>query len=88
MENPSDISGILPDGQFSTDSRFYFCCRSDGSSSTPIDMPSDEPFILFPTTKNCQEMLGQKLQNMNEMFQKSKFLLPTYSIFVGNCQMI
>ncbi|XP_022328869.2 uncharacterized protein LOC111127870 [Crassostrea virginica] len=60
MENPSDISGILPDGQFSTDSRFYFCCRSDGSSSTPIDMPSDEPFILFPTTKNCQEVLGMK----------------------------
>lgn len=58
LENPSNISGILPDGQFESDSRFYFCCRSDGSTSSPVNLPSGEPFIIFPSTRYCQEVTG------------------------------
>lgn len=55
---PSDFYGILPDGQFSRDARFYFCCRGDGKTKTPITLPSEEPFILFADTSSCQKVSG------------------------------
>ncbi|XP_048737046.2 uncharacterized protein LOC125652118 [Ostrea edulis] len=55
---PSDFYGILPDGHFSRDTRFYFCCRSDGATRATIILPSKEPFILFPTSSTCQEVSG------------------------------
>lgn len=58
MQNPSNFSGILPDGQFESDSRFYFCCRDDGSRDNPISLPSGEPFNVFPSSRYCQEVAG------------------------------
>ncbi|XP_062605027.1 uncharacterized protein LOC134266832, partial [Saccostrea cucullata] len=76
--NPSDILGVLPDGHFTTDTRFYFCCRGDGSTSSPVVLPSKEPFILFPDTSACQQVAGMsssmqylRIKNGKELLHKS-----------------
>lgn len=57
--------GALPDGiwgyNISSDTRYFFCCRSDGpSTSTPIVLPFKKPFYLFkaPKEDKCQEVKG------------------------------
>ncbi|XP_061168908.1 uncharacterized protein LOC133178176 [Saccostrea echinata] len=75
--NPSDIFGILPDGQFSDDTRFYFCCRSDGSTSIAVNLPSEEPFILFPVTSGCQQVSGMGSSKQYLRIKNGKELLHT-----------
>ena len=36
-----------------------FCCRLDGWMSVDLELPSDQPFILFPNAmKACQTVKG------------------------------
>ncbi|XP_061193575.1 uncharacterized protein LOC133201786 [Saccostrea echinata] len=74
---PSDLFGILPDGQFLNDTRFYFCCRSDGSTSNPVILPSKEPFILFPETSTCQQVAGMDSNKQYLRIKNEKDLLHT-----------
>lgn len=77
LKNPSNISGILPDGQFESDSRFYFCCRGDGSTSSSINLPSSEPFIMFPSSRYCQEVTGMSSSRQFLRIKNDKELLHT-----------
>ncbi len=52
------VPGALPDGTFGVDTSFYFCCRSDGSADTVMDLPVNKPFILFRYGGRCQQVRG------------------------------
>ena len=46
-DNRNSDSGILPDGSYDSNTRIYFCCRSDGFATNEIILPTDEPFVLY-----------------------------------------
>jgi hypothetical protein len=52
--------GDLPDGDFTTKTGLYFCCRKDGSVLTEIILPKDENFVLFMENgeTECQTVRG------------------------------
>jgi len=46
-----------PDGVFNDNTRIKFCCRKDGHYRSPISMPRDFSYTLFPhTVKECQRV--------------------------------
>ena len=50
-------NGILPDGQYGTDTKIYYCCRTQGYWYDPIDLPVSTPIFLLPyKSKNCQRV--------------------------------
>lgn len=59
-EELSTANGTLPDGIYSHDTSFYFCCRDDGKLDVPIVLPKERPFILFvdSSADKCQEVRG------------------------------
>ena len=60
-KNDNFVSGVLPDGTYSKDTVMYFCCRSDGSTETPIELPMREPFFLLKHSSSCQAVLGMRV---------------------------
>ena len=52
----------MPYGNYYHNTRIYFCCRNDGSTTTPIILPANRPFILMPTNRGreCQAVLGMR----------------------------
>lgn len=62
-EELSTANGTLPDGIYSHDTSFYFCCRDDGKLDVPIVLPKERPFILFvdSSADKCQEVRGEQL---------------------------
>lgn len=57
-KNDNSASGVLPDGTYSKDTLMYFCCRSDGSAETPIELPMRQPFFLLKHSRKCQAVMG------------------------------
>lgn len=74
LDRGNATGGELPDGVYGENTRWEFCCRSDGSSITPIELPNEEPFILFPID-DCQEVEGKVL------FQKIVLVFSYYYNF-------
>ena len=60
-KNDNFASGVLPDGTYSKDTVIHFCCRSDGSAETPIELPMREPFFLLKYSSSCQAVLGMRV---------------------------
>ncbi|CAH1789306.1 unnamed protein product [Owenia fusiformis] len=57
--NSNSFSGELPYGIYDHNTKIHFCCRDDDSVSTPIHLPTDQPFYMFPkTTGACQAVMG------------------------------
>ncbi|XP_063443365.1 uncharacterized protein LOC134723749 [Mytilus trossulus] len=57
--NSNDKDGILPSGEFDKDTLIDYCCRSDGSYSTKIILPTEKPFYLLRVTSSpCQQVKG------------------------------
>ena len=57
-KNDNAHTGILPDGSYGKDTIVYFCCRSDGSAETPIELPMRDPFFLLKHSSKCQAVMG------------------------------
>ena len=56
--------GELPDGRYGRDTLIEYCCRTDGSVDTPIILPTNQPFTLFPyQSENCQRVSGMKAES-------------------------
>ena len=53
--------GTLPDGKFDKNTKIFFCCRSDGKASKPIQMPLDEPFVFYRYNGQCQAVANMKV---------------------------
>ena len=60
-KNDNDASGVLPDGDYGKDTVVDFCCRSDGSTDKPIELPMREPFFLLKHSSRCQEVTGMRV---------------------------
>ena len=57
-------SGTLPDGIYGRDTKIYFCCRSDGFTSTAIRLPTTRPFILYRYSSIfCQSVAGMRVRS-------------------------
>ena len=57
--------GTMPDGVYNSNTRMFFCCRNDGSTSTPIILPINRPFILMPTQHGrvCQAVFKMRVSH-------------------------
>ena len=61
-------SGSLPDGTYDRNTLIKYCCRSDSSPDTPIELPSRKPFYMFRyTSYGCQ--MVKNMQVKEEWFQ-------------------
>ena len=60
INNKNDNDGTLPDGDYGSNTRTYFCCRNDGYTTNPITLPTDRPFYLYRKHSNdgCQSVRG------------------------------
>ena len=48
VNNKNRHEGVLPDGEYDSNTVMNFCCRSDnGSPTNPIQLPTAEPFVLY-----------------------------------------
>ena len=55
--NKNRESGSLPDGTYNRDTYIKYCCRSDGSAYTAIELPTRKSFYLFRYSANrCQQV--------------------------------
>ena len=61
-ENDNNINwahGSVPFGTFFQNTKLYYCCRSDGSISTPISLPTGTSFYLLQkSSAGCQRVAG------------------------------
>lgn len=76
--NANGHSGTLPDGEYDSNTRIDFCCRSDGFSKRKILLPIDRPFYLMRYTSTCQEVFGMSVKeeifsvDTENLFNKDK----------------
>ena len=64
--NDNSKYGELPDGFYGTNTRIYYCCRSDGSVTSPITLPTSHPFVLYRFgTYTCQAVQGMTSRKVN-----------------------
>lgn len=56
---PENVAGSLPDGSFVDHMTLTFCCRSDGFTRNPIQLPNKESFIMFKESSSCQNVEGK-----------------------------
>ncbi|CAG2226649.1 unnamed protein product [Mytilus edulis] len=54
---------------------WHFCCREDGSWKDPVYLPTKEPFTLFPTDSECQEVKDMKAEKQWFMLKGSSRVL-------------
>eukprot|EP00057_Strongylocentrotus_purpuratus_P009486 XP_011663960.1 PREDICTED: uncharacterized protein LOC580197 [Strongylocentrotus purpuratus] len=56
--NQNSFGGAVPDGVYDRNTRYNFCCRSDGVTDRSIFLPTDDNFYLFSQFENCQQVDG------------------------------
>ena len=60
--NRNSKNGSLPDGTYGKDTYIDYCCRSDGSTYTAIDLPTRKPFYLFRySATRCQQVKNMRV---------------------------
>ncbi|XP_065685056.1 uncharacterized protein LOC100213236 [Hydra vulgaris] len=60
-DNQNDKGGALPEGQYTDDTKIYFCCSTAGNTETQISLPAKKPFFLFAYESiKCQRVLNMK----------------------------
>ena len=56
-DNQNDKGGVLPEGQYTEDTKIYFCCSTHGFADKDIPLPSKKPFFLFAyESLKCQKV--------------------------------
>ena len=62
IDNKNRQSGSLPEGTYFFDTHIMYCCRSDGSPNTAIELPTAKPFYLFRyTSYGCQRVKNMQV---------------------------
>ena len=57
--NVNKDGGSLPEGAYGSDTRIFFCCRTDGDKSDPVPLPLSKPFYLLAYgSSDCQLVKG------------------------------
>ncbi|CAH1232650.1 Hypp485 [Branchiostoma lanceolatum] len=62
-DNQNHASGVLPDGIYNRNTEIQYCCRGDGSATTPIVLPSRRPFYLFRFRTGCQRVADMSVRD-------------------------
>ena len=53
------MGGVLPDGEYTKDTKIFYCCRTDGDKVEPISLPISSPFYLLAyNNSKCQQVDG------------------------------
>ena len=53
------MGGVLPDGEYTKDTKLFYCCRTDGDKAEPISLPISSPFYLLAyNSSECQQVNG------------------------------
>lgn len=61
-DNQNDKGGALPAGQYTEDTKIYFCCSTTGYVENQISLPAKRPFFLFAfESARCQKVLNMKV---------------------------
>jgi len=61
-DNQNDKGGALPAGQYTEDTKIYFCCSTTGFVDKEISLPAKRPFFLFAyESARCQKVLNMKV---------------------------
>lgn len=56
--NKNNKGGILPDGVYGSNTKIYYCCRTDGNKVEPIELPTIKPFFLVAYgSASCQQVM-------------------------------
>ncbi|OPL21662.1 hypothetical protein AM593_03994, partial [Mytilus galloprovincialis] len=55
-------SGVLPDGQYDSNTKINYCCRSDGYAYSYINLPTSKPFYLYKYKSACQRVRGMTVR--------------------------
>ena len=59
--NANSFYGTLPDGVYNRNTKIYYCCRSDGSTSRAIRLPTTNNFYLYRYGSTCQRVSGMRV---------------------------
>lgn len=55
--NKNNKGGVLPDGVYDKNTKLYYCCRTDGNKTEPIELPTSKPFFLVAyESAACQQV--------------------------------
>jgi len=55
----NSVEGFVPEGVYESDTLMYFCCRTNGYKSKPIELPITMPFYLLAfNSPQCQKVKG------------------------------
>ncbi|ELU18815.1 hypothetical protein CAPTEDRAFT_180131 [Capitella teleta] len=49
-------SGTLPDGEYDSNTKIFYCCRNDGPVSKALRLPKEAPFFLFKVGEECMHV--------------------------------
>ena len=62
FRNKNKNNGELPEGKYDKDTVINFCCRSDnGGPTNAIQLPTQEPFVLYRHGLKCQKVMGMSV---------------------------
>ena len=50
---------------YGSNTKIYYCCRSDGHATNAISLPTDSPFVLLKSSTNhlCQVVQGMNVRS-------------------------
>ena len=76
-KNDNAVWGKLPDGVYDKNTKIYFCCRNNGRYSDPIQLPTEDPFVLYRYGGQCQNVTGATFEEHFIKFDKSSDIFST-----------
>lgn len=58
VTNANSKGGVLPGGKYNKNTKIYFCCKTNGSKTSAILLPSKSPFYLLAyKSAKCQMVI-------------------------------
>ena len=68
LGNDNSYTGTVPTGDYNSNTKIYYCCRTDGRAGKEIYLPVDAPFYLFQHKRasECQQvsLWGKRLPRL------------------------
>ena len=59
ITNQNNVSGVIPDGTYDTNTEIQYCCRADGDVDRAIPLPTTHDFVLYRSPGvECQDVQG------------------------------
>ena len=79
----SHVAGSVPDGQYDRNTKIYYCCRTDGTQSMKLTLPTGKPFYLLKYGSRCQEV-GSKTCSHQSALHHNLFSIIKTSVIGSN----